>query len=360
VDQLYSVPRLIQVARARTGISQTNLAKAIGCSQAFVSKVESGIRDAGPEVLQRMAAALGIPLSFFSVSEPIYAQTASFHRTRRVTKKEGDRLWSTVNMLRFAVARLLSAVDLESPEPLPSLDVDRYDPVEAARMVRAAWRMQPGPVGNLVHLVEASGVIVVGFDFGTSSISGVSLLQAGSLPPMVFLNTRHPGDRLRFTLAHELGHLVMHRVADPNTMEDEADAFAAEFLMPASDIRSHLDRRLNLSIVGSLKRVWRTSMYSIFRRAKDLGTISKDQYRRFMIQMGQFKRIEPHEIPQEPTPTVSELWDFHRNELEYSRADMFDVLPVPSDVVQLALGFVKTPALSLHEGGKKKASSVLG
>jgi IrrE N-terminal-like domain len=83
-----------------------------------------------------------------------------------------------------------------------------------------------------VKLVERAGVIIGLSQFGGASISGVTFRVPGK-PPLVLLDALHPGDRQRYTLAHELGHLVMHRSPTP-TMESEATEFASAFLMPAT------------------------------------------------------------------------------------------------------------------------------
>ena len=99
--------------------------------------------------------------------------------------------------------------------------------------------MPNGPVLSMTSSVEDAGGIVVLIDFGTPLVDGVSRWVPG-LPPLFFLNQAAPGDRGRMTLAHELGHMVMHHVARAE-MEVQAFEFAQEFLMPAKDIRHQLD-----------------------------------------------------------------------------------------------------------------------
>ena len=104
-----------------------------------------------------------------------------------------------------------------------------------AQSIRQLWLLPRGPVDDVTSLLETAGVIVIGFDFGTDLCDGFSQHGSDNLPPIIFTNTRQPKDRLRFSLVHELGHIVMHRLPNPN-MEAEANRFAAEFLMPTSDI----------------------------------------------------------------------------------------------------------------------------
>ena len=90
------------------------------------------------------------------------------------------------------------------------------------------------------------------------------------------MNRNQPADRQRFSLGHELGHIVMHRVPSP-TMEDEANAFASALLMPTQEVRPYLSGRLTIQKLASLKPVWRVSMQALLYRARAIGTITANQ-----------------------------------------------------------------------------------
>ncbi len=144
----------------------------------------------------------------------------------------------------------------------------------------------------------------------------------------MFVNRESPRDRLRFSLAHELGHMVMHTLPSPN-IEDEADRFAAEFLMPERDIRSDL-HDLTLPRLVLLKRYWRVSMAAILKRAEDIGTITANQARYLWQQMGRagYRTREPVEldVDGEQPALLQELVRIHQRELGYSRKDMHYLL----------------------------------
>src|SRR5690606_12170407 len=98
---------------------------------------------------------------------------------------------------------------------------DEHTPNEAATMLRAAWRMPIGPVRNLLRWVESAGVIVVEEDFGTHRIDGMS--QWAGDHAVIILNTVLPTDRKRLTIAHELGHLVLHSQYVDLDVEEQAN-----------------------------------------------------------------------------------------------------------------------------------------
>jgi len=140
------------------------------------------------------------------------------------------------------------------------------------------WRLPSGPVRDLSGWMESAGCVIFDEDFGTLRIDGMS--QWLDSHPVVLLNNNAPTDRRRLTLAHELGHLCLHTgelgVAVPEEAEQEANGFAAEFLMPADEIRSQL-RNLTLGKLHDLKRLWQVSMQALVERGYQLNRVTASQ-----------------------------------------------------------------------------------
>jgi Zn-dependent peptidase ImmA (M78 family) len=192
-------------------------------------------------------------------------------------------------------------------------------------MVRTLWKIAPGPVPNVVQAIEDAGGIVFRCDFGSNKIDALSQWLQG-LPPIFFVADRIPTDRMRWTLAHELGHVVMHQIPTEDT-EREADRFASEFLMPATAIRPYL-KDLSLSKLAALKPHWKVAMSALLKRAADLRTITPRQRNYLWMQMGAhgYRTEEPVTLPPEEPTLVRELIDIHRQELGYSEKQISELL----------------------------------
>jgi Zn-dependent peptidase ImmA (M78 family) len=162
------------------------------------------------------------------------------------------------------------------------------------------WRMPVGPVYDLTGWIEAAGCVVIEEDFDTARVDGLS--QWVGDHPVVLMNISSPTDRKRLTLAHELGHLCLHSVDVTPDMEAEANAFAAEFLMPAEVIRSQL-RNLSIGRLIDLKREWGVSMQAIIERAYSLKVMTATQrtslYKRFSSLGWRTREPGSEELPQE-------------------------------------------------------------
>jgi Zn-dependent peptidase ImmA (M78 family) len=189
--------------------------------------------------------------------------------------------------------------------------------------------MPVGPIQNLTKALEAAGVVVVHSFLGGSAVDGVTFSAPG-LPPLIVLNQEQPADRMRFTLAHELGHLVMHRGQPTKEMEDEANLFASAFLMPARDIRGALNRRIDVRLFAELKPIWRVSMQGLLYRAGRLGLLTDNQQRYLWQQfsINRWRTREPVELdfPREPATVLPDLIEAHTKQLGYTIADLSQLI----------------------------------
>jgi Zn-dependent peptidase ImmA (M78 family) len=241
---------------------------------------------------------------------------------RKIGTRLLGRVHAEINIRQMQLRRLLSAAVIDCDD-FPRIDPEEFDgDIEAiAGAVRAAWHLPPGPVRNVTEAIENAGGIIVPQDFGTRQIDAVSQWLP-HLPPVLFVNTRFPGDRLRLSLCHELGHLIMHRIVGPEA-EGEANRFAAELLMPAADIRHQL-QDVTLPKLASLKPYWKVSMAALAKRAYELGAITQRQYRRLMIRLTQlgYRLHEPIDVAPEQPAIFQQLLDLHRRQLGYSIDDL--------------------------------------
>lgn len=218
-------------------------------------------------------------------------------------------------------------------------------------MARTAMGIGPGPILNLIEEIERCGAIVIDRQL---EVDGVDALcrWVPEMPKLFFLNGAKPADRIRFSLAHELGHTVMHfgRDYDPKVAEDHADAFASAFLMPAADIRGDFRDGIRLADLAAIKRKWRVSMQAAARRAHSLGIIDARRYQSLCIQMSRkgWRKAEPVVIDGESPTTFVWLLKTHLD-LEYSRADLAKLLLVSEETLERMIADADAP--TFHEQG---------
>lgn len=305
--------QMLTLAREFRGLTQQALATQAGTGQSTVAKIEAGLKsDVDEDLLARFSGVLGFPEDFFQQNEELlsFGSSAYFYRKRAsLTATDRKRIHSLVNLLRIALRQMLKHIDVEPRRQLPQFDLEEYGQSAArvAQALRTFWALPDGPVRDLTELVEGAGVIVFRCSFETRKFDGTSLRLA-DMPPMVFLNADMPGDRWRYTLAHELGHLVMHTVPH-ESMEDEADAFAAEFLTPEDAIKPQLlqVQKWRARDIAQLKLYWRVSLHMLVKRAHDLGVIDRDAAKSAYIALAPVRQQEPVPIPQETPTSVQKI-----------------------------------------------------
>ncbi|WP_026198112.1 helix-turn-helix domain-containing protein [Sciscionella marina] len=264
---------LVTFRQAR-GMTQAELAERSGVTQAALSRYESDLRSPDDEVIDALAGALGVTREFLRRSRHIRGPMAvDVHMRRRATAKATvwRQLEARLNTYRMHARQLFEEITMRAEQTVPRFDPLETPAADAARMVRMQWRMPIGPVRGTIRWLESAGCLVIMEDFGTARVDGLS--QWVDDLPVMLVNRRSPVDRIRLTLAHELGHLCLHSVDFTNQMEQDADQFAAEFLMPTEAIRTQL-RNLDLGRLLDLKREWGVSMQALIEKAHSLKLIT--------------------------------------------------------------------------------------
>ena len=339
-------PEMLILAREARGFTQSALAEAVGVTQAKISKYENGMMPVSEGDLAEIAKALNYSEDLFSQADRVYGLGSSvlFHRKRRSIPIFIQRKFQAhVNIARMGVERLLRAAEVKNVSGFPKLDMDACGGTAegVADCVRAAWRLPIGPVPNLTAAIEAAGGIVIKCSFGTRQIDAVHL-WVSDLPPLFFVNPDLPGDRLRFTLGHEVGHAIMHAIPTEK-MEREANQFAAELLMPRESIRKFL-HNITLQRAAILKPHWKVSIAALIRRAWDLGEITEGQFKKLSAGLSAlgYRTNEPIPVPLEEPTVLRELIAVHRGPLHYTDADLHRLL-FTSDMESALAGFNAAP-----------------
>lgn len=325
------------LAREYRGYSQTELASKIsGLSQSNLSKFEKGLGTLSFDVLSRIVDFLGFPIGFYE--ERISNRTENYRRKKGLTKKDRTNIEYSNKLVGYIIDQMNESI-LFPDMSIRLIDIeDGYTPEYVAQYTRKYFGLKDEPVRNIISLLERNGIIVVELDYDVDLFDGVSFITDGGIF-VIIVNKNFSNDHKRFTLAHELGHIIMHTspdilISEFRDKEDEANRFASEFLMPAEYIINSL-RGLKLQYLVELKRYWLTSMASIVRRAKDLKCISNDKYTYFNIELSRrgYKKREPIEVFIDSPTLYYEAYRMHKDDLSYSTEELVNAFKLPIDVI---------------------------
>jgi len=332
-EDLAAVPAMLALARESRGMTQADLAAAMSqldgtnrVSQGYVSRAEAGRLQVKGDRLALYAGALSYtPEMLCRTTDTHGVGVGLVHHRKRASMGATSlrRVHATLTLTRLQVESLTAPLTDLDNHRFRHIEIDDLDtPEDAAAALREEWGIDSGPIDGLVSVIEGAGAAVVVRDLDAADLDAVSQWPNGG-PPLFLLNSTAPGDRFRFSLAHELGHVVMHvEPGDGRLQEQQADRFAAEFLMPHDAIFPDLKRGVDLQRLMELKTRWGVSMAALIRRALSLGVVSEWQYRNLMIEMSAlgYRTVEPvavqRETPRHIAQVVTQLEQRHHLDLD--------------------------------------------
>ncbi|PXZ44929.1 DNA-binding protein [Sanguibacteroides justesenii] len=343
-------PKQLIIAREYREYSQTELATKIkGLSQSNLSKYEKGVDILSEDILLKIFEFLNFPAAFFTRKISNLVDNANYRKRACLNKTNRSKIDITCKLIGYVIDQM--ADELEYPDfNLRMLDLEEgFSPTYVAQYIRKQLNIE-GPVKEIYKTLEKNGIIIVEFDFDSSLFDGVSFISDNGYP-IIIVNKNFSNDRKRFSIAHELGHIIMHSAIanlypEYRNKEAEANIFASEFLMPEVEIKNDL-RNLKLTDLAELKRYWLTSMASLIMRAKDLGCISQDRYKYLNIELSRYgyKKKEPVNVYIDSPSIFMAAYKMYRNELGYTKKELAEAFALPIDIIDRLFAESNTPKL---------------
>jgi Zn-dependent peptidase ImmA (M78 family)/DNA-binding XRE family transcriptional regulator len=288
-------PNRLALARMRRGLTVAALARSLGVTPRTVTRWESGDSQPSDETAGQLARVLGFPVSFFAAPDVAELPLGSVS-FRALSKTSAGMRHSAVSAGRVAVL-ISDWIDCHFRLPSPNVPtLSGYDPETAAAALRERWGLGSRPIGNMVHLLEANGVRVLSLSSDLSAVDAFSFYADGR--PFALVNTTKTGERQRFDLAHELGHLVMHgehHSVAGREAESQAQRFAGALLMPREDVMAQPLWNADIERILAAKSRWRVAAMALKHRLRELEMLTEWGYRDACVLLSQagYRRSEP-------------------------------------------------------------------
>ena len=291
----------LRLARVAMGLTLDELGKRVKATRQYLNQLEQDLKAPTTDMIHALSAVLGVAPRFFSLTtrDSVRPEQCHFRKLRTTPVSVVSQVLARGTLLDGFVDRLDR--ELELPQvSFPDIQVSSGIEIEeAAEEARLQWALGSGPISNMMRVVENAGAIVSFFSGVSERVDALSIDRPR---PMIIRNkAKSAACRLRFDLAHECGHLIMHRGVETGdkTTEDQANRFASAFLLPRSSFIHEFPRTrfLNWQEIFALKLRWKVSAAAIVRRAYDLKIISADQYRTGYIHISKTgqKKVEQYD-----------------------------------------------------------------
>lgn len=274
----------IKIARQAANLSLRALAEEVGVSAMAISKYERDLDTPSSSVLLRLARALNLKAEYFFRTRQVTLSLPCYRKRVSLPKKQERALLAQIQgwleryleVESFFASEKMPVFYLPEKLKLQGSSLEKIEAVEdVAQTLRQEWKLGLDPIENVVELLEDQG-IKIGLA-GDYDDFDACTIWANENVPIIAVKRNLPGDRQRFDLAHELGHLVLE-TAEKVDAEKAAHRFAGAFLVPAPAALYELGERrntLDLHELYLLKHKYGLSMQGWIYRAKELGVISE-------------------------------------------------------------------------------------
>lgn len=357
----YQPQRLTQARKLR-GFSMPDLALKTDLTRQSISlfeKITNGLTPSA-ETLITLSKALNVSITFFTMplrkseSELQVSGTYNFRSFKSALKSNREMAKVCLHLLAGMGSFFEDYVELSNQ--LPKFEVPHFSDLtdhqieEFATATRRQWGLGDGVIPDLTKLLENKGVIIAYLDFAIG-VGGVSAWIDNK--PVVVLSNKATAVRSRASLAHELGHLILHKLVTSEDLEEkntldkiEAQAwhFAGCFLMPETTITNEV-YSTNLDNLTLVKERWLVSIAMILMRVEKIGLISEHQRTRAFQNMAKnnYLKKEPLDdvIPHEKSELFNKIIDFlDANNLSQKDNTYFS-LGLPEDILLQTIGTKK-------------------
>jgi Zn-dependent peptidase ImmA (M78 family)/DNA-binding XRE family transcriptional regulator len=270
----------IKLARHTAGLSQRETGAKAGISAQAVSKYERGLDVPSSSVLLRLAPALGVRTEFLLRPARPGRAPLEYRKHGSLSRKQIDFVHARIQdwLERYlTIEEIVAEVPIfEWPSGFPYAVATQEDAEQAANLLREVWQLGIDPIPNMTELLEDRGIkvgVVPDAPQEFDACSSPPGLVDGT--PVIAVSGSFPGDRQRFSLAHELAHLALDIPGDADG-EALANRFAGAFLVPATAVSAELGEsrhKLHLAELHLLKHKYGASMQSWIHRAEDLAVL---------------------------------------------------------------------------------------
>lgn len=284
----------LKLARLISGLSLADISEKVNKSKQYIHQLESGVRLPTDELLVELGYLLNVKPKFFYMSHSSILDDESVHFRSNRTATQSSRLRAKASIDLFM--RLIKLLEeyLNFPEvSFPSVErIDTASDIEgAAELARSYWGLGFGPVSNMTRLVERAGAVVTFFRGISSDVDALSSVIRR--PIIVRNDAKDSPGRLRFDIAHELGHIVMHQgiLTGCKLTESQANRFASSFLLPrAAFIKEFkIGLRMDWRMLSELKGRWGVSKAALLYRARQLDLLTEAKYKSHIITLRKYE-----------------------------------------------------------------------
>ncbi len=286
----------LKLARKRAGMSLQDLSDALQnkVTKQALSRYEQGEMNPTSEVLLAIARTLKLKPDYFLKKNSLELGQVLFRKRAALSKKEEEAIVEKVRDYVERYVELEEILNVQAPfvNPLQGFKIEAKTDVEkAAVKLRKDWNLGDNPIPNIVEMLELKGIKVILLD-DNDALDGLAVFTSTGIPIVVVNKKDKPIERLRFTIIHELAHLLLDLsvVSENHKQEEEwCHFFSSCFLIPTNMLQTMMGggkrSYIYINELIKIKEYFGISIRAIVHRLRELGIITDNYYQRWMVYM---------------------------------------------------------------------------
>lgn len=337
----------LKLARILNGFTLAELADQLETSRQYIHQLETAVRTPSSELLTKLSHLLSVKEDFFYVAPTAVLDDSCVHFRSNRTAKQSSRIHAKAN-----VALFIRLIDLLSKYVnFPELDFPAEDNFSTntdieriSERARNHWELGLGPIDNMTQIVECAGAVTTTFVGVSNDVDALSSVI--KRPVIVRNDAKDSPGRLRFDIAHEAGHLIMHQgiITGCKKTEAQANRFASSFLLPRSSFAKEfkVGSRMDWRMLSRLKERWGVSKAAILYRSRQLDLLTESKYKSHIITLRKYearKEKDDHLIKFENSELLPDAIKNYMSVYGKTINDLLNELHVDSELLNRILDF---------------------
>ncbi len=322
----------LRLARLLNGMTLKQLGDEVTATRQFVHQLEGDIRPPPDDLLGALCEVLGVQEPFFytPLKNDVKFEQCHFRKRKTTPVTLANRVCAYSTIFEQLVSYISHYLELPTQnfpefnntgESYSNLDIEK-----AAEACRSHWGLGlDTPIQNITRVLENAGVMITTYSGVSEKVDALSLNRKH--PIIIRNDAKDSPCRLRFDLAHECGHFVLHDGIETgdSVTEAEANKFASAFIFPraafVAEFPNHFspNREVSWRPLYELKIRWGMSLKALIYRSHFLNIITAQQYRAanvWLSKTGQSKNEKYDEhVPKERPELLEQSLSLLNSEL---------------------------------------------
>jgi Zn-dependent peptidase ImmA (M78 family)/DNA-binding XRE family transcriptional regulator len=294
-----------KAARILSGLSLQQLADQLNnkVTRQALHKYEKGLVVPDSEMIALLATILSVRPDFFFRSTNLELGPIEFRKLTNLPAREEYKLVAQVRdmLSRYLELEEILSIQTSFVNPIKDCEINSIDDINAAASkIREKWKLGSDPVFNTIELLEDNHIKVIEVE-SKEAFDGMQTWVNEDIPVIAINVTKErSNDRKRFTVLHELAHLLLPlQGVNQKLKEKYCHQFAAAMLLPKDAAIMELGKgrkKLMIQELGAMKKQYGISIQAIVARARDLNIITESYYKQFFFYINQmgWKTQEPY------------------------------------------------------------------